>query len=103
MIYVRVSFIPVILLSACALSPGQLDPIKVEAHDSCVQVSISGNPVAGQSTATFTPQIPTGGLVGGAGLLASATDTTVPSGVSMTCTVRSDHHDTYPPPSNTIR
>lgn len=81
------------LLSGCALSPGQLDPIKIEAHDSCVLVSFYGNPVAGQSTATFTPTVPVGGL-GVRGAL--ATDETPPPAVTMTCTVRSDHHDSLP-------
>jgi len=52
-------------LGGCAPSLGQLDPMHIEATQSCVVVVIMGSPMGGPASATAT--IPVSGLPGGLG------------------------------------
>jgi hypothetical protein len=84
---VKLALAPLLLLGGCALSPGQLDPVKVTATDSCVAVVFLGNPLAGASTATAT--IPVSALPK-LGILAVAdVAATLPTNaITFTCTVQ---------------
>lgn len=72
-----------LLLSGCAVSPGQLDLTKIAATNSCVAVVMLGNPVAGAATATAT--IPVSALPK-LGLGLAATEPALPTNaVTVNC------------------
>lgn len=87
--------IPLLLLpAACSLAPGQLDLTKINAVNSCVQLTFQGSPAGGTATTTtMLPKPPIGGL--GLGALATDTAPVAPT-VTQTCTVNAtttDSHD----------
>ena len=88
-----VALVLLALLGACA--PGQLDPTKVNAVNSCVQLMFIGSPTGGNPTTDLKIPLGPAGVAGGFGATA---DVTPP--YAQTCTVtgtsKDDHTMAHP-------